>query len=122
MPSAYLRSMRRNVRLMRGRETLVSVYLCPSFKMENGELRWLLDRAHREPNHITLLARLNAANDGFEDFHLIPKSRTRTRWTIKLDDVWLKKGKQLVSLAEFVDVVQIVKSSKRARSFRQCEG
>jgi DNA invertase Pin-like site-specific DNA recombinase len=99
-------------------KTLVSVYLCPSLKLENGELRWLFDRARNEPNHMTLLARLNAGNDGFQDFHLIPKSRTRTRWTIKLHDAWLKKGKQLLSPADFVDTVGIVKNHKLA-SFRQ---
>lgn len=90
--------------------TLVSVYLCPSFKIKSGELRWLLDRAHKEPNHITLLARLDGANDGFQDFHIIPKSRTRTRWTIELNDPWLKNGEQLLSVTDFANVVQVVQS------------
>jgi DNA invertase Pin-like site-specific DNA recombinase len=94
-------------------KTLVSVYVCPSFKIGNGESRWLLDRAHNEPNHMTLLARLNGANDDFQDFHIIPRSRTRTRWTIKVDDVWLKKGKQLASLADFVNAVNTAKKSGR---------
>ncbi len=93
-------------------KTLVSVYVCPSFKIGNGESRWLLDRAHNEPNHMTLLARLNGANDDFQDFHIIPRSRTRTRWTIKVDDVWLKKGKQLASLADFVNAVHTAKKSR----------
>jgi DNA invertase Pin-like site-specific DNA recombinase len=88
--------------------TLVSVYVCPSFMMGNGELRWQLDRAHREPNHITLLARLNRTNDDFQDFHLIPRSRTRTRWTMKLDDAWLKKGRRLISPTDFVETVRFV--------------
>lgn len=95
-------------------KTLVSVYLCPSFKMKNGELRWLLDRAHREPNHVTLLARLNSANDGFLDFHLIPGARTRTRWTIKLDDQWLTKGKPLASMAAFVETAQTLSRKKNS--------
>jgi DNA invertase Pin-like site-specific DNA recombinase len=96
--------------------TLVSVYLCPSFTIGTGEPRWLLDRAHRAPNHITLLARLKAGNDELQDLYVIPKSRSRTRWTIKLNDEWLNKGEKLSSVADFSCAVQAIKKRPFAGS------
>lgn len=95
-------------------KTLVSVHLCPSFKIKSGELRWLLNHAYKNSDYITLLARLNGANDGFQDFHIVSKSRTRTPWTITLDDGWLKNGEPVPSMADFVDVVQHVQCRQLA--------
>jgi DNA invertase Pin-like site-specific DNA recombinase len=100
-------------------KTLVSVHVCPSFKVKSGELRWLLNRAYRKPDHITLLARLNGANDDFQDFHIISKSRTRAPWTITLGDGWLKNGEPVPSMADFRDVVQHMQSRQLASCMQE---
>lgn len=100
---------RPKLRLCNG--TLVSVYVCPSFTIGNGEPRWLLDCATpKVSDHIALLARLVAGNEEFRDFYIITELRSRTRWTIKVDDVLLRRGKELTSMEDFVDVVQAVRN------------
>jgi DNA invertase Pin-like site-specific DNA recombinase len=95
-------------RLRLRNRTLVSVCLCPSVKIKNGELRWMLARGRRELDQITLVARLNAANDDIQDFYLFPKFRRmpRTTW---LNDERLRAGEPLASLSSFADTVQMVK-------------
>ena len=100
-------------------ETLVSVYLCPSYRNKSGELRWLLNRAYKELDHIVLLARLNGANDDFQDVHIVPKCHTRTPWTIKLNDAWLKNAEQVVSMADFRDAVGMCRVGNSAPCTRE---
>jgi DNA invertase Pin-like site-specific DNA recombinase len=101
---------RPELRLWNG--TLVSVYVCPSFQIKSGESRWLLNRDGRAPNHTTLMARLKAGNNEFEDFWVVPKSKTRTRWTIGITDPWLERGQRIKSIAGLVDVVLRVKKRR----------
>lgn len=95
-------------RLRLRNRTVVSIYLCPCLKIGNGELRWVLTRVRKEPNHITLVALLNAENDDFQDFYLLPRFR-RLPWTMSLDKERLRTGEHLASLASFVDGVLMVK-------------
>jgi hypothetical protein len=88
---------------------LISVYLVPRFKTAKSEVRWVLNPVPAESTNLSLLARLNETEDGFEDYFVVPDLRRWTRLTLTLDDPRLKKGKKLIDLADFSEIVNQVR-------------
>lgn len=85
---------------------LISVYVLPCFKIESGEVRWLLQVVPREREFITLIARLNVNNDDFQDLFLLPNLSGHTQWTLAFLDQGLKAGEQVVKLSDFVTLAK----------------
>jgi DNA invertase Pin-like site-specific DNA recombinase len=96
--------------------SLVSVYVCPSFRNLDGACRWSLNPVSRERRYVSLIAQLNMANDAVQDCFVLPDLRGRTRWSISPDDVGLKRGKQLRAPSDLIMVVQQVRNGIRCRS------
>ena len=96
--------------------SLVSVYVCPSFRNHDGACKWSLNPMSREQRYVSLIARLNLANDAVQDCFVLPDLRGRTRWSISPDDVGLKRGKQLRAPSDLIMVVQQVRNDIRGRS------
>jgi DNA invertase Pin-like site-specific DNA recombinase len=88
---------------------LVSVYMLPCFRIEDGEVRWLLNAVLGERELVAFIARLNIDNNDLEDYYVLPNLSGRTRWTLTPDDEGLKAGKQLLALSEFASVVDQVR-------------
>src|SRR5216684_1276576 len=100
-------------RLRLPNRSIVSVYVCPSFRNRDGACRWSLNPVLQERRYVSLIARLNMANDAVQDCFVLPDLREQTRWTISPDDVGLKRGKQLWALADLVTVVAHVRINSR---------
>lgn len=101
---------RPELRLWNG--TLVSVYICASFQVKSGESRWLLNRHAKTPKRTTLMARLKAGNKEFEDFWVVPKSKSRTRWTIGATDPWLEGAVKIESMTSLAEAVLRVRKGE----------
>ena len=99
-------------RLQLSNGLLISVYVLPSFKIEGGEVRWLLQVVPREREFITLIARLNMNNDEFQDYFLLPNLSGRTRWTLTLLDEGLQAGERVVCFADFTAVAKSLHESR----------
>jgi hypothetical protein len=84
----------------------LSVHIAPCFATESGELRWVLNAVSAERDYLTLIARLDAQNDDFQDYFVLPNLTGRTRWTITADDAGLKRGRRLPSTYEIEATVQ----------------
>ena len=90
--------------------SLVSVQLVRSLRNKQGQIRWRLNVPHHERDFVTLIARLNANNDGFHDFHVVANLKGRTRCTLlEHVDRSLKTAYKLDSLTDLVRVVQLVR-------------
>lgn len=87
---------RDKLRLADGRS--ISVMVVRSIRAWKETVRWVLDPHPYERRFMTLVARLNSNNDGFLDFHLMPRIERRSRSWLKLNDPWLKGGKRLDEL------------------------
>jgi hypothetical protein len=85
---------------------LISVYVLPCFKIERGEVRWLLQVVPREREFITFIARLNVNNDEFQDFFLLPNLSGHTQWTLTFLDQGLKAGERVVRLSDFATLAK----------------
>jgi len=98
---------------------IVSVLVARSFRAWKETVRWQIDPVRRECKFITLLARLDARNRSFVDFHVFPGIDRQKRYRIRLSDPWMKRGKQLPELSRLCEVVALVqrgRKSKRRRS------
>ena len=96
-------------RLRLPNRSMISVYVCPSFRNRDGARRWALNPVSREKRYVSLIARLNMSNDAVQDCFVLPDLRGRTRWTMSSDDVGLKHGKQLCVLSDLIAVVEQVR-------------
>jgi len=90
---------RSRLRLRNG--LIASVLVARSIKTVAGPLRWQVDPVKRECKHITLLARLDAENQDFHDFHVLPNVDRKRRFRIRAGDPWLGRGLRLGSLSDF---------------------
>jgi DNA invertase Pin-like site-specific DNA recombinase len=89
---------------------LISVYVLPCFKIESGDIRWLLQVVPRERELITFIARLNVNNDDFQDFFMLPNLLGRTGWTLTFLDQGLKAGERVVRLSDFATLAKEMRS------------
>jgi hypothetical protein len=102
------RNGHRRVRIRMSR-ALISVYVVPRLNTAKGEIRWVLNPIPAESMNVSLIARLNEKEDGFEDYFLVPNLRRWTRLTLTFDDPRLKKGKSLIDFADFPKIVNEVR-------------
>jgi DNA invertase Pin-like site-specific DNA recombinase len=92
-------------RLQQTSGELISVLIAPS-RLEGGKsLSWSIHPVQQESDHLTLLARLDARNRSFLDFHVMPNMDRKTRFRISESDHWLDRGARLENLEDFLSVV-----------------
>jgi DNA invertase Pin-like site-specific DNA recombinase len=79
----------------------VSVIICATCRTGSGKIRWTLEPVPAEREYVTLLCRLNSANNGFHSFYIFPRVDRARQCRLKEDDGWLNRGKRLLALSEF---------------------
>ena len=107
----YGRKWRPRLRIKRG--PMISVVIARPVRMARGSLCWLADPPRYERRLVTLLARLNPKEPDFYDFHILPNIDRAKRFSIKLNDEWLKRGQPLPRLYDLLDVVEQVRKSRK---------
>jgi Recombinase len=107
----YGRKWRPRLRIKRG--PMISVVIARPVRMARGSLCWLADPSRYERRLVTLLARLNPKEPDFYDFHILPNIDRAKRFSIKLNDEWLKRGQPLPRLYDLLDVVEQVRKSRK---------
>jgi hypothetical protein len=100
------KNYRQRLRLRLKDNSLITVYLCRAHRNNDGSLRWNLDTARKEDCKLSLVARMNADNAGFFDFHLLPCIRTATRLTLKSDDPRLLPGVRFTEVGQFLSATK----------------
>jgi hypothetical protein len=105
---------RNRLQLQRG--PMISVMTSRCVRIWKNTIRWQIDPVQRERRLITVLARLDAKNETFLDFHILPSIDHRKRFTIKRRDTWLQRGLALLNFCDFCDMVETVKSTKNVGS------
>ena len=88
---------------------LISVTVSRAIRSRNGTVRWLVDPLKGERRLITLLVRLNQANQGIQDLFVVPSVDRPRRFWIKSDDKWLDRGTRLEDLSQFCKIVEAVR-------------
>ena len=94
---------------------LVSLYLCRCSSQSNGQLYWIINPIGRERNCIALIVRLNPGNESIMDMFIVPDTRSRRRYRLPQDDAWLKQGKKLDSVKDFLKDVEFINVKRRHR-------
>ncbi len=97
----------RNQLRLRNRLT-VSILIVRSIRAWKETVRWRVDPVRHERKHVTLLARLDEANQRFLDYHVLPSIDRSRRFHIRHADVWLSRGIRLDDLSAFCIVVSQV--------------
>jgi len=85
---------------------MVSVVVGRCVRIWKQTRRWRIDPNPHERRLVTLVARLDEANQSFLDFHVFPCLDRRGRFYISLDDPWLKRGRPVPEFLAFCDVVR----------------
>jgi DNA invertase Pin-like site-specific DNA recombinase len=93
--------------------SIVSVLVARSVRIWKETLRWRVGPVRHEGRFVTLLARLNAENTSFLDFHVLPRVDRVKRFDLRLRDSWLTTGKRLLELSEFYAEAQRVAYVRR---------
>jgi DNA invertase Pin-like site-specific DNA recombinase len=93
---------------LRVRDSLVSVHVIRSCRMDNGELRWIFNIQPQERDLAALIARLDSDNAVIEDLYVLPNLQKRTSWRIRPEDPGLCLGRRLFALADFEKVATAV--------------
>jgi hypothetical protein len=94
---------------------IISVLVARSVRIWKDTLRWRVDPVLRERGFVTLLARLNAENTSFLDFHVLPRVERVKRFDLRLMDGWLNRGQRLSNLREFCRVVASIDAHRDSR-------
>jgi hypothetical protein len=96
---------------------IVDLRLCCSYRLKNGDLRWSLQPRAGERESTTVIARLNAENDGIHDLYVIPNVPRLSHWRILPTDPWLEKGEKLNTLDNCANTVYRVTALKSGDLF-----
>jgi DNA invertase Pin-like site-specific DNA recombinase len=97
---------------------LVSVFLCRCSPNDESELRWIFNPVPGERKCVALLVLLNPGNETPMDMFVVPDTKSQTRYTLRIDDPWLRRGKQLESLADLLQVVRLVNIDRKYENAR----
>jgi DNA invertase Pin-like site-specific DNA recombinase len=89
----------------------VSIFLCGCYQDREGEQRWVFNAVQRECKFAALVVLLNRSNDGITHLFLVPDTRSRIRFTLKVGDPWLKRGQRLESLSDFLPAFQLARKA-----------
>lgn len=95
------REKRGRIILSIDRSFRVSVIICATCRTGGGKIRWTLEPVPAEREYVTLLCRLNSANNGFHSFYILPRVDRARQCRLKEDDKWLNTGSRLAELSEF---------------------
>lgn len=101
---------RQRLRLRLRDNSLVSVYVCRSHRLNDGSLRWGLNTSRREFCKLSLVVRMNPDNSALFDFHLLPCIRVKTRLTLTVDDSRLSHGQRFFNVKQFLDATRTITS------------
>jgi DNA invertase Pin-like site-specific DNA recombinase len=97
----------------------VSVFICRCSQNGENEPRWILNPVHGERNRIALIVLLNPGNKSLDHLFIVPDTASQTRYTLRIDDPWLRRGKELGSIGDFLPMVRLInvqrKSHKKAQ-------
>ena len=97
---------------------LISVFLCRHKRI--GEVhRWILNRPSRERNRTALLIFLNPGNSTVRNLFVVPDTESRTRYMLNIDDPFLRRGKMLGSVGEFLETVRLLNIDRKTLGKRQ---
>jgi DNA invertase Pin-like site-specific DNA recombinase len=84
----------------------LSVILCRSILRPRRAPAWSLFPVPAESRYMTLICRLNSANDGFHSFYLFPRMNKAKPIRFTEEYPWLSEGERLNSLEELLQVAQ----------------
>lgn len=114
--SIVRRGVRWRSRLRFSSGLIISVLVARSVRAWKETRRWQIDPVPHERKSITLLARLDASDRSFLDFHVFPNIDRRTRFRISMNDSWLNRGKRVSKLSRLCEVVAQVRLTRRRKS------
>ena len=92
----------------------LSVLASASVPNRGGGLRWCLHMENERPN-IVLLARCNSANDGFQDFWVMPPMQPAGRYRLTEEDAWLLQGQRIGKLSQLHVAVRAMYCSRQKK-------
>lgn len=95
---------------------LVSVHLCRCLRRRDGQAYWFLRTVRRERNCIALIIRLNTSNKSILDMFIVSDTRRPLSYRLTMGDPYLRRGEELRSMADFLDVVQHVNGKRKHRA------
>jgi DNA invertase Pin-like site-specific DNA recombinase len=95
---------------------LVSVFVCRCSQNDGNEPRWILNPVRGERKCIALIVLLNSGNKSVMDLFVVPDTAPQTRYTLKIDDPWLRRGKQLGSITDFLPVVRLINVQRKCHN------
>ncbi|MGB9071113.1 MAG: hypothetical protein WCC22_00450 [Terriglobales bacterium] len=95
---------------------LVTVFVCRCSQNGENEPRWILNPVHGERNRIALIVLLNPGNKSVMDLFIVPDTAPQTRYTLRIDDPWLRRGKQLGSIGNFLPVVRLINVQRKSHN------
>jgi hypothetical protein len=95
---------------------LVSVFVCRCSQNGEGNLRWVLTPVPGERNCIALLVLLNPENNTVMSLFVVPDTKSQTRYTFRIDDPWLGRGKQLGSVGELPEAIRLINGQRKCQS------
>jgi DNA invertase Pin-like site-specific DNA recombinase len=98
------------IRLRLFNRITVSVRVVRSALVYRTTRRWIVEPVRRERKFITLLARLDESNRAIVDLHVFPNvDRPKP---FQISDSWLTRGKRLIDLSQFCQVVEWVRHAR----------
>jgi DNA invertase Pin-like site-specific DNA recombinase len=116
--SIIRRGGRWRTRLRASGGLIVSVLVARSERVWKQTRRWIIDPVRRERKFVTLLARLDASNHSFLDFHIFPNIDRPKRFQIPLNNSWLNRGKRLSALPQILELVAWARAARRSKPRR----
>jgi DNA invertase Pin-like site-specific DNA recombinase len=93
----------------------VSVLIARTVWSWNQTFVWQVDPARHERKYLTVLARLDAENRLFFDFHVLPAVDRTRRFHIRENDLWLSRGEKISDIGEFCQVTRRVLVARGAK-------
>lgn len=93
-----------------GENRFVSVLTARFLETHNQMPKWCVEPVRQESEMPVLLARLNATNDGFQDYLLFPRIGRQYQFKIVQDSKWLKLGIPVEDLSQLATRLSLLNS------------
>ena len=113
--SVIQRGGRWRTRLRLSSGLIVCVLVARSVRAVKVPRRWQVYSVRRERKFTTLLALLDATNSSIFDMYVVPNMAFEGRFEIYLDHYWLNRGKRLINLSQFCEVVARVQRARTGK-------
>jgi hypothetical protein len=85
---------------------IISVLVARVIRPWRDSIRWQVDPHLDERKFITLLARLNEDNSGFQDFYVFARINEKRRFRLTRTDPYLRLGVRLDKLSRLPEAVR----------------